>query len=678
MSRSNAWFFFITLAFPLICALPACAQQRTPPPPEFVRWLPVTDVESAMAAPTVDKNAGAEILFWRVHVVDELLGDNRELQRVLYHYIRLKVFDEKGKEQASSVDLPYREPGAILDVSGRTIKADGSIVELDRKTVYRRDLVRAGGLSRKVVSFAMPAVEKGAIVEYRWKQTEDDNRFRYIRLPFQREFPAQRVTYFMIPLSSEFVQHEQMAIIAFNCTASPLSRGNDGYTSTTVLNVPASRDEPMSPAEHKSAPWALLFYKEPGTRDPDKYWAEEGRKAFKEFRETVKSSDEIKSTAAAAIAGAKDDDEKIARLVMAVRKKVRSAYDSTVTTAEREKLFARLQKEQNRTSAEILRSGIAIPSEMNVVFAALAAEAGLDVRPALVADRDEPVFFPQRMTDRYFLDRSVLAAKRGDSWKTFDVSDRFLTPGMLAYDEEGVFALITDTKTPTFIHTAPAPPEASAETRMAHLALSTTGTLEGDVEESYTGHKGEGYRATLDRRSPAQREEWLRNRVVRMFPGAELSEIKIDGADDAARPFAIRYHLAAPLYAQVTAKRLIFEPSAFRRAEASPFSAAERISDIEFPYAWKETDEIHIKLPPGFSLDHADAPSNLSFGKAGGYKISIGFAGKDAELVTSREFEFGSNGNLDFPVAAYAALKQAFSEVRRRDEHTISLLAAAN
>jgi hypothetical protein len=347
-----------------------------------------------------------------------------------------------------------------------------------------------------------------------------------------------------------------------------------------------------------------------------------------------------------------------------------------VTTAEREKLFARLQKEQSRTSAEILRSGIGLPSEMNVVFGALAAEAGLDARPALVGDRDEPAFFPQRMTDRYFLDRSALAVKRGDSWKTFDVSDRFLTPGMLPSEEEGVYALITDAKTPRFIQTVPAPPEASSEARTAHLALSATGTLEGDVEESYTGHKGEDYRALLDRRSPAQREEWLRNRVGRMFPGAELSEIKIEGADDASRPFGIRYHLAAPLYAQVTAKRILFEPSAFRRAEASPFTAAERTGEIEFPYAWKEKDEIHIKLPPGFSFDHADSPSNLSFGKTGGYKIAIGFAGKDAELVTSREFEFGSDGRLDFPVGAYAALRQAFSEVRKRDEHTISLLAA--
>lgn len=206
---------------------PAAAQQRTPPPPEFVSWLPVPDAERALKTPTVEKDAGAEILLWRVHVVDELLGDNRELQRVFYHYIRLKIFDDKGKEKASTIDLDYREPGGILDVAGRTIRPDGTILELDKKSVYKRDLVRAGQLRQKVVSFAMPGVEPGVIIEYRWRQTEDDNRFRYMRLRFQREFPIERVTYFVKPLSQN-VSREQLYLLHFNCNPSPIEQEKDG------------------------------------------------------------------------------------------------------------------------------------------------------------------------------------------------------------------------------------------------------------------------------------------------------------------------------------------------------------------------------------------------------------------------------------------------------------------
>jgi len=87
-------------------------------------WLPVTDGERNMKAPVVDKNAGVEALFWRVHVRDEVV--DRQVHRVFYNYVRLKIFDEKGKEQAATIDLPFTNGISIRDVAGRTIKPDGS------------------------------------------------------------------------------------------------------------------------------------------------------------------------------------------------------------------------------------------------------------------------------------------------------------------------------------------------------------------------------------------------------------------------------------------------------------------------------------------------------------------------------------------------------------------------
>jgi len=130
----------------LFYSVPAAAQQKMPP--EFSNWLPITAEERQMQSPVIDKDAGAEVLLWRVHVVDDFLGP--DLQRVFYHYVRVKVFDAKGKQQVGTVDLPYTNSAQVLDVAGRTIKADGSIVELDKKMIFKRDLVRAGGLKQKV------------------------------------------------------------------------------------------------------------------------------------------------------------------------------------------------------------------------------------------------------------------------------------------------------------------------------------------------------------------------------------------------------------------------------------------------------------------------------------------------------------------------------------------------
>jgi hypothetical protein len=126
------------------------------------------------------------------------------------------------------------------------------------------------------------------------------------------------------------------------------------------------------------------------------------------------------------------------------------------------------------------------------------------------------------------------------------VSSPFLAPGVLLWREEGMYALLTDPKAPKFIQTPISPPEVSTELRTAHLKLSPEGSLEGDVEESSTGHRAEVYREEIRPQSPDQREEWLQKRVVRMFPDAEVEEIKFENVDDASLPLVARYRLNAP------------------------------------------------------------------------------------------------------------------------------------
>jgi hypothetical protein len=310
---------------------------------------------------------------------------------------------------------------------------------------------------------------------------------------------------------------------------------------------------------------------------------------------------------------------------------------------------------------------------MNVVFAAMAQQAGLEARPALVASRSELIFDPKYTVDDYFLRNVDMAVKRGDSWRIYDVSTRLLPPGMISWSEEGMKALITDPKAPFFIQTPSAAPEASAEDRSSKLKLSLEGTLEGDVEESYTGHSAEEFRSQLQRQSPAQREEWLRDRITHMFPDADVTALKIEDVDDAAKPLRASYHLKAPNFAQVTAKRILFEPNSFRRAQASPFSAADRKNVVDFPYAWQEVDQTSIQLPEGWKLDNAANPGPLNFGKPGAYELKIGIS-KTNELVTTREFSFGREGMLVFPANSYPTLKKIFDEVQLRDRHTLSIM----
>jgi hypothetical protein len=110
-------------------------------------WKPIDPSELALKTPTVEKDADAEALFREVRVEDknEYQGD-----LVFQHYLRIKVFTERGRESQSKIDIPFGKFFGsnikIKDIAGRTIKPDGTIIELKKEDVFERTVVRASGL----------------------------------------------------------------------------------------------------------------------------------------------------------------------------------------------------------------------------------------------------------------------------------------------------------------------------------------------------------------------------------------------------------------------------------------------------------------------------------------------------------------------------------------------------
>src|SRR5216684_4603231 len=89
-------------------------------------WKAVTPEELAQKAPRVEKDADAEAFLWEVHVLDEAQGGEYP-HSVFTHYIRIKIFTDRGKEKYGTVDIPYFGRTNVSGIAARTIKADGSI-----------------------------------------------------------------------------------------------------------------------------------------------------------------------------------------------------------------------------------------------------------------------------------------------------------------------------------------------------------------------------------------------------------------------------------------------------------------------------------------------------------------------------------------------------------------------
>ena len=190
-------------------------------------WRPVDPADLALKAPVVEKDADAEAIFWEVRLSDEVDGGTP--RTVLRHYIRIKVFTERGRESQSKIDIPFLSNWKIQDIAARTIKPDGSIVELKKEDVLERTIEKSNGGKIKAKSFAMPGVEPGAIIEYRWKEVRNDQLANYIRLYFQRDVPVQLVKYYIKPLSLPGFEYGMRAQ-TFNGQASPFTKRKTVFT----------------------------------------------------------------------------------------------------------------------------------------------------------------------------------------------------------------------------------------------------------------------------------------------------------------------------------------------------------------------------------------------------------------------------------------------------------------
>ena len=83
----------------LLCLLVAYAPHASAFSDE---WKPVDPAQLSLKTSTVEKEADAEGLFWEVRI-----DDNPEGDLIFNHYLRVKVFTDRGRESQSKIDLPY-------------------------------------------------------------------------------------------------------------------------------------------------------------------------------------------------------------------------------------------------------------------------------------------------------------------------------------------------------------------------------------------------------------------------------------------------------------------------------------------------------------------------------------------------------------------------------------------
>lgn len=641
-------------------------------PAQDKEWRPVTPAELS-AKPVVEPDADAEAIFWEVRI-----DDSSEEDLALRHYVRVKVFTERGREKYSKFDIPFTKGMKIKDLFARVIKADGTTVEIGKEDIFEREIVKKGGQKVKAKSFAVPNLEPGVIVEYRYKETIPDAGAKGMRLAFQRDIPIQNLAYYYKPFNSQKPSYQN-----YNFSDGKFVKDEKGYWLATRKNVPSFREEPRMPPEDMVRPWMLItgarlqvtgvtgfaiMYTVKDPSNPASYWGSVGAENAPLVKFMTKSSGEIKKAAADITAGATTPDEKLRKIYEFCQTQIRNTtFDTTLTEEDRRKL------PQVNSIGDVLKRKSGSSQFVDMLFGALATAAGFEARIAFTGNRSE-MFFKPEMTNEALIHPAAIGVKVGEEWKFFNPGVSYLPYGMLVWYEEDTWALLVGEKQFSWQMTPLSDYKKSQAKREAKLKLLEDGTLEGDVRVELGGHPAISYRLDNWDESADKRVENLKESLKTRYSTAEISDVKIENVTDSSKPLIHQYKVRIPSYAQKTGKRLFLQPGFFEYGAEPLFSSATRKYDIFFQYPWSESDTIHIDLPAGYALDNADAPGTLTDAmKIGSLNITMAHNATANSLVYNRQFHFGGGGNILFDAGSYQPLKNLFDGFQKAESHTITL-----
>ncbi len=631
-------------------------------------WEPVTQAELTQKAPRIDPAADAEAIFWDVKIQDQAEGGDVSVS--LSHYIRIKIFTDRGKEKYSTVEIEQPKTYSISNIAGRTIKANGSVQELRKDAIFERDLAKTKGVNLKGRSFTLPNVEVGDIIEYQYRETRHDEIASHLRLYFQREIPLWKVTYHLKPLSLPDFPYG-MRSLAMQVKHPPFQKDKENFFTTSMTDMPAFQEEPNMPPEDQLRAWVLIYYEEDKKIEPEKYWKQIGKEDFESFKRGLSVNGDVKRTAAEVVSGASDPMEKLALLETYCRTKIENLnLTSSRMTAEQRKAV-----KENNSPADTLKHKMGWGLDLNLLFAAMANAAGFDARMARLADRGDH-FFDNSVPLTYFIQSFSVGVKVNDKWVFFDPATPYLERGMLRWQEEGVKALVSDPKEGFFVTTQASQPDRSVRKRRATLKLLDDGTLQGQVEYTYSGHTAVDQKRTYDDMTPAQREEDWKTSLQDRLSNAEISHFEMTNADDLTKPLVVRHEVSVPGYATRTGKRILVQPAFFQRNATPRFTASQRKWPLYFHYGWAEDDEVTIDLPAGWELDKAVAPEGGNIGDIGAYSVEALRTPDGRKLIYRRKFAWGRDMKILFPPANYDGLKKVFDFVQEQDNYTVALRAA--
>ncbi len=615
-------------------------------------WPVLTPEDLTMATEPNAPGAPAVFLYRQVDRDDET-GSEVSLQVI-------KVLTEEGRKYADVEILYRRYAESIGGIEARTIRPDGTITKF-AGTIYETQVVKAHDVKYMTKTFALPDVQVGTIIEYRFKRYSA-NGYVYDSQWLLNDDLYTRHGVFTLRANRSYPLVWRWPVGLPPGTVPPERKGT--RITMEVRDVPAFVTEEYMPPENALKCRVEFVYQwEAPEQDPQRYWKQYAKQTYHRVDRFIDHRRAMEKALAQIVEAGDSKATKLAKIYARVQRLRNVNFEPSRSDAEREREKVR----DNDDAADVWERGYGNGYQITWLFLALLRAAGLDADPVEVSSRSEHFFIAAALDSRE-LNTNVVRIRLDGREIYADPGTKFAPLGLLPWAEAGVVGLVIGEDGGTWI-TTPLP--SSTESRLerdAVFKLDESGALEGKLTVAFQGLAALTLRIGGRNEDAAARKEMLENLVKRFVStGIDVSLVNSPDWDSSSSTFKAEFELRVPGWADLAGSRMLLPMAVFRAEEKSMFTHSTREHAIYFEFPYTHEDQVSITVPAGLQPAAMPDPLSTDLG-AVKYRAIADF--HDGTLTARRHVQV--DGFL-YPASSYQGLHNFFQAVRSGDEQQIVL-----
>lgn len=509
-----------------------------------------------------------------------------------YFHKRIKILTEEGKEYAN-VKIRYWHEDDVNRLDAICYSQNGEEYELDSDNIYEEE-----GEKYYTISFAIPRVEVGSVIEYKYKLTsdyitrlepwvfQDENFTKLSELTVQIPHGFR---YSKISLNTEYYDFEEKIESVLN--VDDPSKKVKQYT-WIGRNLKGIKDEPF--VDNLNDKYAKSYFILTSFRDRyqnitfAKTWDDVAERISKKYNDYIEQ-DDFTETKAKAITEGETDKLSIAKII----------YDfvkSEIKLTKHKTLYG----EEFKDPEKVLETKSGSSSDKNMLLINMLTCVGLDAKPILISTKKNGKVMPD-FTESWQFNRLICKLKIDKKEYFLNAAYKanpfgYLTPstdvglGLLVNDDKGAIISLKPNKSLNKVG------------YITECEIHNNTDLKANTVIKYKGYSALIERINLKDEIESDIRKNIENLLENIYANIEIDTFYYDNIENYDEVLTLNIQYSIPDFIEEADDLSYIHVPLFSAISENPFKSEKRLYSVDFSYDEMVIEDVKLNMPEDYSV----------------------------------------------------------------------------